>query len=335
MKRMFVLFFLSLNFSGLFGYTDLIITLRKGDSRFILIGDYHEESPFIDSEQEPFFKKFMAKLDTIEKNQPNTVVVYHEGLYGIEKLHQNEITLWDRMRTLIKRESFNPELFIPDKNPERYITTEMFKEKREKKEEPFYPLLLQYYYSMLSDICGETLAKIRFKHNYKFKTENYDIREGGNYDNADEKQKIYDCMIESILEDLPPEYTEAFKKISDYKIEDPNSEEDKKMFLMETATAAMDLGLLEKLISEEFKPHSVFVVHAGKKHIENLSTLLQVNGWELVDEIEKSRPKKWFTTDPYLGIELKLLPFLPKIITLETQKKIEKDIAEAIAGSKD
>lgn len=335
MKKTLGLLILSLSCSSLFGYADLIVTLRKGDSRFILIGDIHESRTFIKTEQEPFFKKLIEKLNKIEKKQPNTVIVYHEGLYGTEKNHNNMLPLLDRLVSRLRGETSTPEHFVPDTNAENFIVEKLLEKRFEAKKKGgvthgIIPLLMQYYYSTLASQQGTTLASLQFKHNYAFRTQNYDIREFGDGEGTvDERQKIYETIIDSILEELSPEYKQAYEALpTPPQTDDPEIR--KNMILTRTGAAAMDLGLIEKLISEEFKPHSIFVVHAGVAHIEFLTALLKANGWELVDTIYSSNPKKWITSDPYLGIGLELFPFRAKPVDPETQAQIEADMAEAM-----
>lgn len=251
-------------------------------------------------------------------------------------MHNNIIPLWYRLLARLKGETSDPELFIPDTNPEKLIPQESLEKIiiakiKEGITQSIIPIMMQCHYSFLADLFGPTLASLRFKHNYVFKTENYDIREIEEKEGTvAERQKIYETIIDSILADLPPEYKQAYKAIPAPPPTDDTEKEKKSMMLTVTGAAAMDLGLIEKLMSEEFKPHSIFVIHAGRAHVEFLTALLEANGWELIDRINSSKPSQWITSDPYLGEGLELFPFRAKPIDKATQEKIEKDIAQAI-----
>ena len=330
MKKFLVLVFLSLNISGLSAYTDLIITLGKGDKRFILIGDRHEGRTFVQSEQEPFFAKLVKKLNKIEQSQPDTVVLYHEGFYGMEKLINTERS-WLQQKL---GPSANPLDFTPNADPKAFIAPEDLEKKiaihqKAGNTKGIIDSILQNTYSNLTTLWGKTLAGMRYKHDHDFTVENYDIREIEDEEapTIENRRAIYQTIVDSILEDTP-RYRTAYEKIPAPPQTD-NKEEQRSMLLTKTGAAAMDLGLMEKLNSLT-KSYSTFIVHAGRAHIEFLTNLLQVDGWQVIDNLKTTNPRRWVTSDPYLGEELKFFPFFPKTIDRATQKQIENDIAEAI-----
>jgi hypothetical protein len=330
MQKFLVLVFLSLNISGLSAYTDLIIILEKGDKRFILIGDRHEGRTFVQSEQEPFFAELVKKLNKTEQSQPGTVVLYHEGLYGMEKFINIERS-WLQQKL---GPSANPLDFTPNTDPkalinEEDLVNEIAIHQKAGNPKAIINSILQHSYSYFTRWWGKTLATMRYKHDHAFTVENYDIREIGTEEapTVENRRAIYQTIVDSILEDTP-HYRTAYEKIPAPPQTD-NAEEQRSMLLTKTGAAAMDLGLMEKLNSLT-KSYFISIVHAGRAHIEFLTNLLQVDGWQVIDNLETTNPRYWGTSDPYLGEELKLFPFFPKTIDKATQKQIESDIAEAI-----
>lgn len=328
MKKFLVLVFLSLNISGLSAYTEIITTLGKGDKRFILIGDKHESRTFVQSEQEPFFAELVRKLNKIEQSKPDTVALYHEGLYGMEKLIGTQ-------RSWLQKKlgpSANPLDFTPNTDPEAFIAPEdLDKEitihQKAGNAKGIIDSIFQHSYSNFTTWWGQTLAGMRYKHDHAFTVENYDIREieGEEAPTIEKRLAIYQTIIDSILEDTP-DYKTAYEKIPAPPQTD-NTEQQKNMLLTKTGAAAMDLGLMEKLNSPSLKPYSIFIVHAGRAHIEFLTNLLQVDGWQVIDKMDTTKPTRWITSDPYLG---NFFPFREKQIDELTQEQIERDIAEAI-----
>ena len=325
MKKFLVLVFLSLNVSGLSAYTTKIITLGKGDKRFILIGDRHESRTFVQNEQEPFFAKLIKKLNEVEQSQPDTVVLYHEGFYGMEKLINTQ-------RSWLQKKfgpSANPLDFIPNTDPKAFTSPESFAKEiaihqELKNEKGAIDCVLQHSYSNVTSWWGQTLAGMRYKNDHAFTVENYDIREieGEEAPTVENRIAIYQTIIDSILEDAP-HYKTAYASIA----APPKTNMD--MLLTKINSAAMDLGLVEKLNSPSLKPYSILVVHAGQAHIEFLADLLQADEWKIIDEMKTSNPRYWVTSDPYLG---NFFPFQEKQSDAVTQKQVKEDLAEALAG---
>ncbi len=342
MKKILISVFLSLSFSGLFGYANLIVTLERGDKRAILIGDIHENKTFTLTEQEPFFKELISKLNKIEEEKPNTVVVYHEGAYGIEKLLSKNLSWQEKLSNFWQGVSLNPLLYTPETNLEKLITPEITEphlnaSQEERSNINKIPLIMQTLYSHSAYLHGPTLASFSFQNNHNFKIRNYDIREINENEELTLERciAIYQSIINSILESSP-HYEDSYEKsqllINKYENRDDKSEE-KELVPVKIKAAAMDLGLMEELASKEFQPHSIFLIHAGLAHIMFLKNLLQTEGWEIIDTIESSNPKNWVTSDPYLGKGLNLFPFHAKPIDAATQKRIESEIKEAIENT--
>jgi hypothetical protein len=266
-KKLVFISLIALSGCTLSAYTNLIITMGKNNQRFVLIGGVHQPADYVLTEQEPFFKNLINNLN---KSNPRQTLFFYEF---VEDLGDNYHT---------KDISEDPELF-----------------------------------KELSDMDGESLAKLRFSDkDRKFSTKNFDWRTSTEValigskekEHAEIKKgfgKIVETEISNFVNDLETKekqdkyHQEMLEKIKEAEQAIGTVEDLETRRAIKKSSFMSDLHMME-LLRKNKNSYSLFLVSAGKSHIELQAKFLQIEGWKTIDKINSTNPKRWTTSDPIL-----------------------------------